>query len=102
MLFTSVLAIGARDVRFGLGYALEFWVYLTPVVYPLAIVPGQAQWMLMLNPIAVFMVAFRGAILGHEGPTPVAWFTAVSITAVALCLGLWYFTRVEAESVDSL
>lgn len=101
-LFTSVLAIGARDVRFGLGYALEFWIYLTPVVYPLTIVPGHVQWLLMLNPMAVLVVAFRGAIIGGEGPTTWAWASAIAIIAVILAAGLAYFHKAEAEALDSL
>jgi lipopolysaccharide transport system permease protein len=101
-LFTSVLGAEARDVRFGLGYVLEFWIYLTPVVYPLAIVPGGAQWALMLNPMAVLVVAFRGAILGGEGPSPMAWVSAIGIIGVLLAAGLMFFQRAEAEAVDSL
>jgi lipopolysaccharide transport system permease protein len=101
-LFTSVLGAEARDVRFGLGYVLEFWIYLTPVVYPLAIVPGGAQTALMLNPMAVLVVAFRGAILGGEGPTPLMWASAVGIIGVLLAAGLAFFQRAEAEAVDSL
>lgn len=101
-LFTAVLGAEARDVRFGLGYALEFWVYLTPVVYPLTIVPGSAQWAVMLNPMAVLITAFRGAILGGEGPSPLAWASALGIIGVLLTAGLLFFYRAEAEAVDSL
>jgi lipopolysaccharide transport system permease protein len=101
-LWTSVLAVGARDVRFGLGYALDFWIYLTPVVYPMAIVPGHVQWLLMLNPMAVLVVAFRGAILGGEGPSPFAWIFAIGMIAAAMAAGLVFFQRAEAEAVDSL
>lgn len=101
-LWTSVLAAQARDVRFGLGYALDFWVYLTPVVYPLAIVPGSVQWALMLNPMAVLVVAFRGALLGSEGPDPWAWVSATVTIAVLMAAGLRYFQRAEAEAVDNL
>lgn len=101
-LFTSVLGAGARDVRFGLGYVLEFWVYLTPVVYPMAMVPGSIQWAMMLNPMAVLVVAFRGAILGGEGPDPWAWAACVGTIAVLLAAGMAFFLRAEAEAVDSL
>ena len=101
-LFTSVLGAEARDVRFGLGYVLEFWVYLTPVVYPLGIVPGHTQWAVMLNPMAVLITAFRGAILGGEGPTPWAWASAVGIIVVLLVSGLVFFQRAEAEAIDNL
>lgn len=101
-LWTSVLGAGARDVRFGLGYVLEFWIYLTPVVYPVSVVPNHAQWALYLNPIAVYIVAFRGAILGSEGPPVLAWVTAIATTAVMLSAGLTFFYRAEAEAVDNL
>lgn len=101
-LWTAVLGAGARDVRFGLGYVLEFWVYLTPVVYPVSIVPDHAQWALYLNPIAVYIVAFRGALLGGEGPTVLAWGSALATTAVMLVAGLAFFQKAEAEAVDNL
>jgi len=101
-LWTAVLGAGARDVRFGLGYVLEFWIYLTPVVYPVSIVPDHVEWAFYLNPIAVYVVAFRGAILGGEGPPPLAWLSALAITAAGLVAGLSFFYRAEAEAVDSL
>jgi len=101
-LWTAVLGAGARDVRFGLGYVLEFWIYLTPVVYPVSIVPDHAQWALYLNPIAVYIVAFRGALLGGEGPTVLAWVSALATTAVMLVAGLAFFQKAEAEAVDNL
>ena len=101
-LFTAVLGAGARDVRFGLGYVLEFWVYLTPVVYPATIVPDHVQWALYLNPIAVYVVAFRGAILGGEGPTLMGWVSALGLTAALLAAGLAFFQKAESEAVDNL
>jgi lipopolysaccharide transport system permease protein len=101
-LWTSVLGSGARDVRFGLGYMLEFWVYVTPVVYPLSLIPREGQWAIMLNPMAVFVLAFRGAVLGGEGPHPRQWAVAGAILVVALIAGLVFFHRAEAEAVDSL
>jgi lipopolysaccharide transport system permease protein len=101
-LWTSVLAIGARDVRFGLGYVLDFWIYLTPVVYPVGFVKDHVQWVMMLNPMAVLVVAFRGAILGGEGPTPVDWLMTLSTIGVLLALGWRFFQRAEAAAVDNL
>jgi lipopolysaccharide transport system permease protein len=101
-LWTSVLATAARDVRFILGYILEFWVYLTPVVYPMSLVPEHLRWVMTLNPMAVFVVAFRGAILGGEGPTPMAWVISLVLLITALAAGLAFFHRAEAEAVDNL
>ena len=101
-LFTSVLATAARDVRFGLGYALEFWVYMTPVVYPLSNLSAATQTTVMFNPMSVFVVAFRGALLGGEGPQPWAWATSLAVLAVLTIAGLIFFQRAESEAVDNL
>ncbi len=101
-LWTSVFGATARDVRFGLAFVLEFWIYVTPVVYSLQIVPGSFAWAMLLNPMAVLVIAFRGAILGGEGPPPWAWASALTIITMSLVAGLVFFNRAEAEAVDSL
>jgi len=101
-MWTSVLGAQARDVRFGLGYVLEFWVYLTPVVYPMSRVPESIAWAVSLNPMTVFVVAFRGALMGGEGPRPWEWVTAIAIVGTLLALGMAYFHKAESEAVDSL
>jgi len=50
----------------------------------------------------VYLVAFRGAILGGEGPTVLAWVSALVTTAVMLAAGLAFFQKAEAEAVDNL
>jgi lipopolysaccharide transport system permease protein len=101
-LFTSVLSTAARDVRFGLGYVLEFWVYLTPVVYPLSNLSAATQSTVMFNPMSVFVVAFRGALLGGEGPQPWAWAVSLVVLAAITLAGMAFFQRAEAEAVDNL
>jgi lipopolysaccharide transport system permease protein len=101
-LWTSVFGATARDVRFGLAFVLEFWIYMTPVVYSLKIVPGSVAWAMLINPMAVLVIAFRGAILGGEGPPLWAWGSALALIAVTLAAGLVFFHRAEAEAVDSL
>jgi lipopolysaccharide transport system permease protein len=101
-LWTSVFGATARDVRFGLAFVLEFWIYVTPVVYSLKIVPGSFAWAMLINPMAVLVIAFRGAILGGEGPPPWAWASALAIITMSLVAGLIFFNRAEAEAVDSL
>jgi lipopolysaccharide transport system permease protein len=101
-LWTSVLSAETRDVRFGLAFALQFWVYVTPVMYPLTLVPGNVQWAFMLNPMAVLVVAFRGAVFGNEWPDLWAWSAALGIIALLLAIGLAFFQRAEAKAIDGL
>ncbi len=100
-LWTSVPALQARDVRFTLGYVLGFWVFLTPVLFPLNLSP-QYAWMLMLNPMAAIVNAFKYGVLGLPVLDIRALWAAAGIIVVVGVTGLWFFSRAEATAADKL
>ena len=100
-LWTSVLALHARDVRFTLGYVLGFWVFLTPVMYPLN-VPDRWQWAITLNPMAAIVNAFKYGVLDIPVLNLQHLGIATLIAAVSLASGLWFFNRAEAAASDKL
>ena len=101
-LFTSVWQIRHREVRFGLRYFTRFWMYLTPVIYPMSQVPPNLHWVIYLNPMASLVETFKWGLLG-VGSFPVGPLLSTAATIpVLMGLGLWYFTRSEAAAVDEL
>jgi lipopolysaccharide transport system permease protein len=100
-LWTSVLALHARDVRFTLGYVLGFWVFLTPVMYPLN-VPDKWQWAISLNPMAAIVNAFKYGVLGIPVLNLEHFGIAVLIAVIAMSSGLWFFNRADATAADKL
>jgi lipopolysaccharide transport system permease protein len=100
-LWTSVLALHARDVRFTLGYVLGFWVFLTPVMYPLN-VPEKWQWAISLNPMAAIVNAFKYGVLGIPVLNVEHFGIAMLIAGVAMSSGLWFFNRADASAADKL
>jgi lipopolysaccharide transport system permease protein len=101
-LFTSVWQARHREVRFGLRYAMSFWFYLTPVIYPMSQVPDHLHWVIYLNPMASVVETFRWGLLGVGLFPAVPLLTSVAIVLVVGAFGVWYFTQSEAASVDSL
>jgi lipopolysaccharide transport system permease protein len=101
-LWTSVPALVARDVRFTLNYVLGFWVFLTPVLYPLSSVSPDHRWLVGLNPMTPVVESFKYGILGIDNAEPrllaIAWVT----TLVILIGGLVFFTRAERTSADKV
>jgi ABC-type polysaccharide/polyol phosphate export permease len=69
------------------------WMYLTPVIYPRAIVPERFQWLLVLNPMTWFVEAFRQPI--YDNAVPPLWLLAMSFTVglLSAALGWWAFTK---------
>ncbi|MGD8818314.1 MAG: ABC transporter permease, partial [Acidobacteriota bacterium] len=62
----SAVQVYARDVRRGIGLAMNTWFYLTPVVYPVALVPDRFRWAINANPMTGLGSLYRTAFLGGE------------------------------------
>jgi lipopolysaccharide transport system permease protein len=101
-LWTSVYAARARDVRFALGYLLGIWQFLTPVIYPVTVVPERWRALLDLNPMTAVVTTFRWGMLGAPPPAARSIVAGAAVTAAVLVSGIWFFLRKESESVDRI
>lgn len=64
-LLLAALNLFYRDIQYLLGLILVLWMYLTPVIYPLDIVPENYQFIFKLNPMAIIINAYRQAVFGQ-------------------------------------
>lgn len=102
-LWTAVLGAETRDVRFTLRYIMRFWFFLTPIIYPLALVPAEWRWLAAANPMTPVVQLFRQGIIGEQSEITGSQVTiAIGLMIVLLASGLWFFSRAEAEAVDRL
>ncbi len=97
----STYVVKYRDINRFWGYFMRFYVYAVPLAYPLSTIPERYQFLYMLNPGAVLIESFRGALLG----TPIPWvYLLITFCISLVCL---YFTAVvfrmrEPNVVDTL
>lgn len=101
-LWTSVWQARARDVRFALGFVTSFWMFLTPVIYPLELVPDRVRWIVEINPMTPIVETFRWALFGHGVFAPGLLARSAVVAVVAVASGFWYFHRVEANTADKM
>jgi lipopolysaccharide transport system permease protein len=101
-LFLSVLAAQARDVRLLLKEALRFWMYATPVVYPLSIVPHPYHTFVELNPVTAPVELFKAGLLGTGDPTGLSLAASLGAILVVGAAGLVFFGASESAAVDSI
>jgi ABC-type polysaccharide/polyol phosphate export permease len=91
------LAIQFADVVEMYQILLTAWMYLTPIIYPLAIISAESRWLFNLNPLYHFLEIFRAPI--QQGRFPEAGNLAVATTLaiVMLIVGWWSFVRSADE-----
>jgi ABC-2 type transport system permease protein/lipopolysaccharide transport system permease protein len=92
-LICAVLFVFFRDLQHVIGILLQMFFYLTPVVYPIRVVPGKYLWLLNLNPLVFFLDLFRAPLTEGALPSAHALLASVGYAALALLAGLMVFTR---------
>ena len=99
-LWLSALNAIYRDVRYVMPFLVQFWMFASPVIYPISLVPLKWRWLYGLNPVAEVIEGFRWSLTGHGAVAP--YSTAISITVVVLVLlmGVAYFQRMETTVAD--
>lgn len=99
-LWLSALNVRYRDIGHVMPFLIQCWFYLSPVIYPVTMVPERWRMIYSLNPIVGVVEGFRWALLGQESPGfAVMAASAVAVVAV-LAGGAFYFKRMERTFAD--
>lgn len=98
----GVLNVFFRDVGQFFGIFLTFWFWLTPIVYPVSILPEALQPYINLNPMTRLINAFQVVLVNGQWPN---WYSLwpVVVLALLLCVfGFSLYRRHVGEMVDEL
>jgi len=99
-LWLSALNVQYRDIRYVIPFLIQLWMFVSPVIYPVSLVPQKYQWALALNPMGGVIEAYRASLLGHM---PVDWFLLSISTGIIIIIftsGMYYFRRMEKTFAD--
>jgi lipopolysaccharide transport system permease protein len=100
VLFASALNVFYRDIRFVVPLGMQLWMYLTPIIYPLTLVPERFHALYMLNPMAGLIDSYRRIILQARSPDITYLLTAAVISVIVFLLAYVYFKQAEAIFAD--
>ncbi|HEX6229832.1 MAG TPA: ABC transporter permease [Solirubrobacterales bacterium] len=96
----SAVNVRYRDVRYVIPFAIQMWLFATPIAYPASLVDEPLRTLWAANPMVGVVEGFRWAVLGN-GDAPLALIGVSAVSAAALLLaGLAYFDRVERSFAD--
>jgi lipopolysaccharide transport system permease protein len=98
----GVLNVFFRDVGHFFGIVLQFWFWLTPIVYPATILPEKVKPLMVLNPMMAFMSAYQGILVTGTVPDWLS-FVWIALLSLGLCVfGMRLFRKRSGEMVDEL
>ena len=99
-LWLSALNVQYRDVRYTIGFLIQFWLFATPVAYPSSLIPEGWRALYGLNPMAGVVEGFRWALLGKAAAPGPLLAVSVGVVMLIFVSGLYYFRRMEETFAD--
>ena len=89
-----------RDIQYLLNLVVLIWMYLTPIMYPIEIIPAQYRFVMSLNPMAVIINAYRQVILSGKSPSLDSLLIALGVAVGIFILGFSIFKKLEGKFAD--
>ncbi len=98
----SAVTVFFQDVKHltEVGLMMLFW--MTPIIYDLSMIPGQAQVYFKLNPLTAYITAYQDIVYWGRWPTTQTWALAALWAVIALGLGWLVFLRYQPSFAEEL
>jgi len=99
-LLLSALNLFYRDVQFLFNLILTLWFYLTPVIYATEFFPEQYRWIFKINPMSVFINAYRQVLFTGTMPNIGSLGIGIGISIGLFAGSYLLFKRLEGIFAD--
>ncbi len=114
-LMLSVANVYFRDTEYFITIFLQFWLYLTPIIYPASMVDNQSRaigglfgtpitlsHLYHLNPMEHFVNVFRQLLYDNRWPDPQEWLICALWALASMAIGMLVFHRKERNLAEML
>lgn len=96
----AALNVQYRDVKYVVPFLVQVWMYASPIVYPMSMVPERFRPIYALNPMAGVIEGFRAVLLGTGAVSYSLIFFSLGMGVVLFVTGAFYFRRMERVFAD--
>lgn len=102
-ILVSSMTTKYRDLTILFTFIVQLWMYATPIVYPLSMVPeGKLRMLILANPMTPVIEAFKYATLGHGYFSWTALGYSFAFMTVLLVVGIVVFNKVQRSFMDTV
>ena len=98
-MLTAALNVRYRDVKYALPFLIQLGLFVTPVIYPMTLIPKQFQWIAALNPLSGIVDGFRACVFGRA-LDPALLGVSLGVTLLIFITGALYFRETERAFAD--
>lgn len=98
-MWTSALNVKYRDIGVVLPVLIQLWMFVSPIVYPLSLVPERWRLLYSLNPLVGIIEGFRAALFGRQFDWQ-ALVISIAVTLTLLVYSAYAFRRMEKSFAD--
>jgi lipopolysaccharide transport system permease protein len=99
-LWLSALNVRYRDIGYTIPFLVQVWMFLSPIVYPVSIIPEKYRLLYSVNPMAGVIEGFRWALLGKASPDFLVMAVSAVVVGVLFVTGLVFFKNMEQTFAD--
>ena len=98
-LLLASYAVFFRDLLHLYGIIILIWTYLTPIFYPISILPAKVKMLILLNPLYVYIDNFREIILYGRIPSLSSNLLCITYAILSLLIGTLAFRRTKDKFI---
>ncbi|HIT12930.1 MAG TPA: ABC transporter permease [Candidatus Scatomonas merdigallinarum] len=101
-LILAAYAVKFRDIIHLYGVFITALMYLTPIIYPMSMLPGVVHKIVMMNPLTNMVLMFRNLALDGIMPGPMSFVIALVECAAVILIGLYVFYKKQDTFILNL
>lgn len=98
----SAITVYLRDLEYVLGIVQMVWMYMTPILYSIEMVPEELQGIFSLNPMTSIIVAYRDILYYKQVPNVSTLLQACVLGMLALGIGILVFEKLKRNFAEEL
>jgi ABC-type polysaccharide/polyol phosphate export permease len=91
-----------RDVQHIVANLLTLWFFLCPIIYPFTIIPEKYKFLIYLNPMALFSMAYQNIYYFNRYPELPSFITLLSVSFTIFFIGSTLFSRLKPVFAEEL
>lgn len=101
-MITSALTVYFRDLEYILGIVAMSWMYLTPILYSVEIIPENYRHLIYFNPMTAIILSYKDILYYKQLPDLKNLLLALAIGIIFLLTGFIFFNKMQKRFVEEL